>query len=496
MEGTGTDGRFKVIIVGAGVSGLYLAHALAKADMDYVVLDKHPVAPAWGSSISLFPSSVRILDQVGLHDAVAAKTTEMRDFHIRGPDGKTYASGPFFHVFADAAGYCSMTFERRVFLQTLYDELPDKSKVIEHARVSGIVEDEEATNGRVRVVLADGGVHEGDVVIGCDGIHSAVRQLLWERAHRLRPGLITVDEKQRIRATYTALTGIAPYQPGSVGGLAMSSTAHDGFSFLFLTQPDHLYFSYPNRLRFTDADADAVAARVLDCPVSETLVFGDIWKARKRGQLIALEEGVLSHWSLGRTVLCGDSAHKVTPNAGFGGNLSLEGAAVLANELYAAVETARKRGEGENKGRGSPPTRRFAAPSPTTGRPTSPGPTTSTSAGSYREWTSFHLPLPCIRAYSFYSLSLLSAARYIAVCVADAPKLSFVHFHERSGSVRWEKQRWERPGEKTAWPLLRSLGRTASSGPIALAISLYVFFSYVAGAWYLGFGRGVKTSLD
>lgn len=371
MEETGTgtdDGRFKVIIVGAGVGGLYLAHALAKADINYVVLDKHAVAPAWGSGISLYPSGVRLLDQVGLHDVLAAQMTEMHDFHVRGPDGKTFASGPFFGELAAAAGYYAMTFERRVFLQTLYDALPDKSRVVEHARVAGLVEEA----GRVRVVLADGGVHEGDVVVGCDGIHSAVRRLLWERAHRLCPGLVTVEEKQRIRASYTGLVGVAPYQPGGVGGLAMSSASHHGFSFLFLTQPDALYFSvfirrlpggggngsgsqspgggpskYPNRLRFTDADADAVAARLADCPVSETLVFGDIWQARTRGQLVALEEGVLSHWFLGRTALCGDSAHKFTPNAGFGGNLSLEGAAVLANELHAAVEAAKKRGATE-----------------------------------------------------------------------------------------------------------------------------------------------------
>lgn len=226
MDGTEStnDGRFKVIIVGVGVCGLYLAHAFAKADIDYVVLDKHSVAPAWSSSISIYPSSSRILDQVGLYDVLDAKKAEMRDYHVRGPDG--------------------------------------------------------------------------DVVIGCDGIHSAVRELLWERAHRLCPGLITVGAKQRITVTYTCLTGIAPYQPGGLGGTAMSSASHDGFSFLFLTQPDHVYFfvfirnlpgegrgdgstckgtsKYPNRLRFTEADADAVAARVLDCPVSETLVFGDV----------------------------------------------------------------------------------------------------------------------------------------------------------------------------------------------------------------------------
>lgn len=73
-------------------------------------------------------------------------------------------------------------------------------------------------------------------------------------------------------------------------------------------------------------------------------------------QLVALEEGALSHWFLGRTVLCGDSAHKVTPNAGFGGNIGLEGAVALANEIYAAVEEAKKKGEGKEEKKQDKPT--------------------------------------------------------------------------------------------------------------------------------------------
>ena len=46
------DKSFKVIIVGAGVSGLVLAHALELAKIDFVFLEKGMVAPPWGTSIS------------------------------------------------------------------------------------------------------------------------------------------------------------------------------------------------------------------------------------------------------------------------------------------------------------------------------------------------------------------------------------------------------------------------------------------------------------
>ena len=44
--------RFRVIIVGAGVSGLVLAHALGLAKIDFILLEKGVVAPPWGTSIT------------------------------------------------------------------------------------------------------------------------------------------------------------------------------------------------------------------------------------------------------------------------------------------------------------------------------------------------------------------------------------------------------------------------------------------------------------
>jgi hypothetical protein len=50
---------------------------------------------------------------------------------------------------------------------------------------------------------------------------------------------------------------------------------------------------------------------MVDQPIFENLVFGDIWRKRYRAQIVDIEEGVLSKWHFGRTVLVGDAAHKV-----------------------------------------------------------------------------------------------------------------------------------------------------------------------------------------
>jgi hypothetical protein len=58
--------KFRVIIVGGGVSGLTLANALEKAQVEYVLLEsKGEFAPVSGASIALGPPGNRIMDQLG-----------------------------------------------------------------------------------------------------------------------------------------------------------------------------------------------------------------------------------------------------------------------------------------------------------------------------------------------------------------------------------------------------------------------------------------------
>jgi hypothetical protein len=59
---------------------------------------------------------------------------------------------------------------------------------------------------------------------------------------------------------------------------------------------------------------EALVSKILKCPITETVVFGELWKRRLKAQRISLEEGVLDHWFCGRIVLAGDAIHKVRFN--------------------------------------------------------------------------------------------------------------------------------------------------------------------------------------
>lgn len=228
--------------------------------------------------------------------------------------------------------------ERRDLLRILYNGLPDKSLVRLGCKVRDIVEDADG----VEVTLDDGTVERGDMVIGCDGVHSIVREKMWDLSNREVPGSITVQEKTSLVTRWKCLVGVGPPTP-ELGTRDMTVVHHDRYSFLFLTQPDKLFFfvffrldeefRWPERRWYSTADADKLAASVSDHPVCESLVFGEVWKKKLRGALISVEEGVFKHWSHGRVVLAGDSVHKMTPNIALGGNSAMESVAALCNHI-------------------------------------------------------------------------------------------------------------------------------------------------------------------
>lgn len=88
---------FRVIVVGAGVAGLTAAHALRKANIDHVVLERgSDPAPPTGASIAIYPHGARILQQIDCLQAAKNACVPMEGFVNRMPDGRTIVDSKFF----------------------------------------------------------------------------------------------------------------------------------------------------------------------------------------------------------------------------------------------------------------------------------------------------------------------------------------------------------------------------------------------------------------
>lgn len=79
-----------------------------------------------------------------------------------------------------------------MLIQILYNKIQDKSKVLTSEKVVTV------QNGysHVTVTTKTGNSYTGDMVVGADGIHSTVRQQMWQNAQATDPTWIDASEKQ------------------------------------------------------------------------------------------------------------------------------------------------------------------------------------------------------------------------------------------------------------------------------------------------------------
>ncbi|KAI0017756.1 FAD binding domain protein [Xylariomycetidae sp. FL0641] len=340
---------FRIVVVGAGVGGLVASKCLQQLGIDHVVLEKHrEVAPPVGAGISMWPHAMRILHQLGYEEALTAASIPIRNFLCRDPTGRLIHDNALYELVEKNHGTGFFPFERQQFLQLLYDGLPDKSYIRTSARVEDIVQHRDG----VEVKLSDGSIESGDMVLGCDGVHSSTRSIMWDHATRSSPGLIQVKEKTSLKTSWKTLVLTTPAIP-ELGERDLSVTYNHGFTFLATSQPHAVYFfvifaldqpyTWPKRERYSEADAEALAELVADKPVTDQLVFADVWKRRQRSFVISLQEGVMDHWHHGRICLTGDAVHKVHPNLAFGGNSAIEGVVAVLNHVQRTL--ARPRGK-------------------------------------------------------------------------------------------------------------------------------------------------------
>jgi hypothetical protein len=145
-----------------------------------------------------------------------------------------------------------------------------------------------------------------------------------------------------LSAKYSCLFGMAKpipgIEPGSVHRYhgkrySFLNIGGRGVSYWFLFNKMDKKYSGDDIPRFTATQADAQAERFANHFVGN-VSFREVWERRTISRLVALAESHNENWCYGRFACVGNSIHKVTPNAGSGGNGAVESATALTNSLY------------------------------------------------------------------------------------------------------------------------------------------------------------------
>ncbi|UKZ10502.1 FAD-dependent monooxygenase [Streptomyces viridifaciens] len=341
----------KVLVAGAGIGGLCLAQGLVRAGIDVRVFEREPAADSryQGFRIGLDGPGIAALREClppRLHPLLEAVTGPLAG-ERRLVDRQL---NELRHLSATVDGTAA---DRHVLRQLLLAGLGDR---VEFGRaVTGY---RERADGRAEARLADGGSAVGDLLVGADGVGSAVRR-------QLLPGAEVVDVPGNALLGRTPLTErLAALVPGS-GTLVHGS----GLNLLV----GRMEFRRPPRLAAAELapevelpDAESYLRWVAMLPEPLGPEPGE-W-AQVRDRLLGLLDGwhpdlvelvrqsdtgnsspltiryaePVSHWGTGPVTLLGDAIHAMPPSAGQGANTAFRDAALLCRSL-AAVH----RGEAE-----------------------------------------------------------------------------------------------------------------------------------------------------
>ncbi len=310
----------RVLIVGGGIAGLTLAAKLARQGREPVVAERADSYRESGYAISLYPFGSAVLHGIGAYPGFAAASAELRTYEIAGRDGGVIRSVDFARLMA---GYGPTYMTAR---GTLIELLRAAGGGRVDLRMGTTVSELREAGSQAEASLSDGSRERFDLVVGCDGIGSATREMLFGP----QPGFDT----GWVGWTWWGRAGIFPPE-----------TARE----LWLAGALFGVYPVPGRAMYFVAvpAATAPADGLSEAEVTARL-RGALGEAAAVPQIEAAlgEARQLWPWSLrdvrsrplrrGRVVLCGDAGTAFLPTAGAGASAALRCAAALADELSRA----------------------------------------------------------------------------------------------------------------------------------------------------------------
>ncbi len=156
--------------MGAGVGGISIARGLLRDGHDVTVFEQRPEVRAGGGAVTIWSNGESVLRQLGVDMAGAGQ--ELATVRVVTSTGRPMTTLDVAAIVSRMGAPVRMV-PRRILLERLLEGFPAE-RIRCNAQVVGVAN---GSHG-VRLDFADGSCADGDLVIGADGLHSKIREIV------------------------------------------------------------------------------------------------------------------------------------------------------------------------------------------------------------------------------------------------------------------------------------------------------------------------------
>ncbi|KAH8883334.1 FAD/NAD(P)-binding domain-containing protein [Thozetella sp. PMI_491] len=324
-----------VLIIGCGIAGPVLALLLKRKGYNPIVFEKVRQLGDVGASLMLMPNGMKVLNLVGLVDAVVSTSRPLERFQDFNPRGDLLGGSDLPQQFPERYSQPGVGVKRTVLNLMLKDALLANN--IE-CRDGWGLEDVVVENDGVTAYFSEGRAVSGAFLVGCDGIKAKSREILL-KAHNIKEDI----------PLYTGLSqtaGISLTPASLQGKSSMSNWYGNGIHIIaYSISPTHTSWAITQREAEQGKETwrlynpEEVAAIIKDLlPKLEGFekdIIEMVSSAQRLTKYGLFDRTQLepAQWYWSRSVLAGDAAHPTSPHLGQGANQALEDCYHLSRAL-------------------------------------------------------------------------------------------------------------------------------------------------------------------